>query len=314
IIKCKAAIAWEANKSLSIEEVEVAPPKDHEVRIQIIATALCHSDAHILHPQFEGGFFPVILGHEAAGIVESVGPGVTNFKPGDKVIPLYAPQCGKCKFCLSPRTNFCGKLKHFKNPLGDQKLMEDGTSRFTCKGRPIYHFMGTSTFSQYTVVSDVNLAKLDDDANLERVCLLGCAFSTGYGAVINNAKYVRLLTIPDLSTICLNMSPKSVPCPETADPVKRQQKIHPYSHLSGTCRFKPHSTTSVGFCVCSVAKLYPTLCNPMDCSPQGSSVHLISQARILVTLFERMHWASFTVFPKVSMICSIRTSCDGSGA
>ncbi|KAM9699950.1 all-trans-retinol dehydrogenase [NAD(+)] ADH4-like [Dama dama] len=188
IIKCKAAIAWEANKPLSIEEVEVAPPKDHEVRIQIIATALCHSDAHILHPQFEGGFFPVILGHEAAGIVESVGPGVTNFKPGDKVIPLYAPQCGKCKFCLSPRTNFCGKLKHFKNPLGDQKLMEDGTSRFTCKGRPIYHFMGTSTFSQYTVVSDVNLAKLDDDANLERVCLLGCAFSTGYGAVINNAK------------------------------------------------------------------------------------------------------------------------------
>nr|CAI9698123.1 unnamed protein product [Rangifer tarandus platyrhynchus] len=188
IIKCKAAIAWEANKPLSIEEVEVAPPKDHEVRIQIIATALCHSDAHILHPQFEGGFFPVILGHEAAGIVESVGPGVTNFKPGDKVIPLYAPQCGKCKFCLSPRTNFCGKLKHFKNPMGDQKLMEDGTSRFTCKGKPIYHFMGTSTFSQYTVVSDVNLAKLDDDANLERVCLLGCAFSTGYGAVINNAK------------------------------------------------------------------------------------------------------------------------------
>ncbi|KAI4572536.1 hypothetical protein MJG53_006034 [Ovis ammon polii x Ovis aries] len=142
IIKCKAAIAWEGNKPLSIEEVEVAPPKDHEVRIQV----------------------------------------------SDKVIPLYAPQCGKCKFCLSPRTNFCGKLKNFKNPIGDQKLMEDGTSRFTCKGKPIYHFMGTSTFSQYTVVSDVNLAKLEDDANLERVCLLGCAFSTGYGAVINNAK------------------------------------------------------------------------------------------------------------------------------
>ncbi|XDB51245.1 hypothetical protein AB1E18_004808 [Capra hircus] len=188
IIKCKAAIAWEANKPLSIEEVEVAPPKDHEVRIQIIATALCHSDAHILHPQFEGSFFPVILGHEGAGIVESVGPGVTNFKPGDKVIPLGVPQCGKCKFCLSPRTNFCGKIKNFKNPLSDQKLMEDGTSRFTCKGKPIYHFMGTSTFSQYTVVSDVNLAKLEDDANLERVCLLGCGFSTGYGAVINNAK------------------------------------------------------------------------------------------------------------------------------
>ncbi|NP_001302599.1 all-trans-retinol dehydrogenase [NAD(+)] ADH4 [Sus scrofa] len=188
VIKCKAAIAWEANKPLSIEEVEVAPPKAHEVRIQIIATALCHTDAHIIHPQYEGAFFPVILGHEAAGIVESVGPGVTNVKPGDKVIPLYLPQCGKCKFCLSSRTNFCGKLKNFRNPMGDQKLMEDETSRFTCKGKPIYHFMGTSTFSQYTVVSDVNLVKIDDDANLERVCLLGCAFSTGYGAVVNTAK------------------------------------------------------------------------------------------------------------------------------
>nr|XP_031539973.1 all-trans-retinol dehydrogenase [NAD(+)] ADH4 [Vicugna pacos] len=110
VIKCKAAVAWEANKPLSVEEVEVAPPKAHEVRIQIIATTLCHTDAHMIHPQYEGAFFPVILGHEAAGIVESVGPEVTNFKPGDKVIPLYMPQCGKCKFCLSPHTNFCGKL------------------------------------------------------------------------------------------------------------------------------------------------------------------------------------------------------------
>ncbi|XP_066240803.1 all-trans-retinol dehydrogenase [NAD(+)] ADH4 [Saccopteryx leptura] len=188
VIKCKAAIAWEANKPLSIEEVEVAPPKAHEIRIQIIATALCHSDAHILHPKFVNAFFPVILGHEAAGIVESVGPGVTNFKPGDKVIPLYVPHCKKCKFCLSARTNFCAKLSPFKNPIVDQELMEDKTSRFTCKGKPVYHFMGTSTFTQYTVISETNLVKIDDDVNLEKVCLFGCAFSTGYGAVINTAK------------------------------------------------------------------------------------------------------------------------------
>ncbi|XP_014924594.1 all-trans-retinol dehydrogenase [NAD(+)] ADH4 [Herpailurus yagouaroundi] len=188
VIKCKAAIAWEAGKPLCIEEVEVAPPKAHEVRVQIIATALCHTDAHPINPKFKEALFPVILGHEGAGIVESVGPGVTSFKPGDKVIPLYMPQCGKCKFCLSPLTNFCTKLSLVKNPIVDQELMEDKTSRFTCKGKPIYHFMGTSTFTQYTVVSDINLAKIDDDANLERVCLLGCGFSTGYGAAINTAK------------------------------------------------------------------------------------------------------------------------------
>ncbi|KAF6128588.1 alcohol dehydrogenase 4 (class II), pi polypeptide [Phyllostomus discolor] len=188
VIKCKAAIAWEADKPLCIEEVEVAPPKAHEVRVQIIATSVCHSDAHILHPQFKKALFPVILGHEGAGIVESVGPGVTEFKPGDKVIPLYTPQCKKCKFCLSPVTNFCAKLSQFKNPAVGQELMEDRTSRFTCKGKPVYHFMGTSTFSQYTVVSETNLAKIDDDANLQRVCLLGCGFSTGYGAAINVAK------------------------------------------------------------------------------------------------------------------------------
>uniref|UniRef100_A0ABI7ZY37 Enoyl reductase (ER) domain-containing protein n=1 Tax=Felis catus TaxID=9685 RepID=A0ABI7ZY37_FELCA len=188
VIKCKAAVAWEAGKPLCIEEVEVAPPKAHEVRVQIIATALCHTDAHPINPKFKEALFPVILGHEGAGIVESVGPGVTSFKPGDKVIPLYMAQCGKCKFCLSPLTNFCTKLSLVKNPIVDQELMEDKTSRFTCKGKPIYHFMGTSTFTQYTVVSDINLAKIDDDANLERVCLLGCGFSTGYGAAINTAK------------------------------------------------------------------------------------------------------------------------------
>ncbi|XP_053410334.1 all-trans-retinol dehydrogenase [NAD(+)] ADH4 isoform X2 [Nycticebus coucang] len=188
VIKCKAAIAWEAGKPLCIEEVEVAPPKAHEVRVQIVATSLCHTDALTIDPKFEDAPLPVILGHESAGIVESVGPGVTNFKPGDKVIPLYAPQCKKCKFCLSPLTNICEKLSRDKNPATDQELMADKTSRFTCKGKSIYHFLGISGFSQYTVVSDTNLAKIDDDANLQRVCLLGCGFSTGYGAAINNAK------------------------------------------------------------------------------------------------------------------------------
>lgn len=188
VIKCKAAVAWEPGKPVCIEEVEVAPPKVHEVRIQIIATALCHTDIHAINPEFKECVYPMILGHEGAGIVESVGPGVTDFKQGDKVILLYTPQCRKCKFCLSPQTNFCDKLSKFKSALADQQIMDDKTSRFTCRGQPVYHFMGISTFSQYTVVSDVNLAKIDDDANLERVCLLGCGFSTGYGAVLNNAK------------------------------------------------------------------------------------------------------------------------------
>ncbi|KAM5255591.1 all-trans-retinol dehydrogenase [NAD(+)] ADH4-like [Ctenodactylus gundi] len=188
VIKCKAAVAWEPGKPLCIEEVEVAPPKAHEVRIKIIATALCHTDANTLDPKFKEALFPVILGHEGAGIVESVGPGVTNFKPGDKVIPFFTPQCKKCKFCLNPRTNLCGKLRNFEAPNIDQALMDDETSRFTCRGKLVYHFMGVSSFSQYTVVSDINLAKIDEEANLERVCLLGCGFSTGYGAAINTAK------------------------------------------------------------------------------------------------------------------------------
>ncbi|XP_015989081.1 all-trans-retinol dehydrogenase [NAD(+)] ADH4 isoform X2 [Rousettus aegyptiacus] len=155
---------------------------------KIIAVAVCHTDIHIIHPKNTEFNFPVILGHESAGIVESVGPGVTSFKPGDKVIPFYAPQCRKCKFCLSPLTNLCVKIGSFENPLSSQNLMEDKTSRFTCKGKSVNHFLGISAFSQYTVVSDTNLCKIDSDVNLERICLLGCGFSTGYGAAINTAK------------------------------------------------------------------------------------------------------------------------------
>ncbi|XP_053259983.1 all-trans-retinol dehydrogenase [NAD(+)] ADH4-like [Podarcis raffonei] len=188
VIKCKAAIVWEAGKPFSLEEVEVSPPKEHEIRVKIIATGVCRTDDHAMSPSFKEGLFPVILGHEGAGIVESIGPGVTRFKPGDKVIPLYLPQCGQCKFCLSPKTNLCERISKAKTPISDQDLMPDGTSRFMCKGKQIYHFMGTSTFSEYTVVVESSLAKIDPAAPLDKVCLIGCGFSTGYGAAINTAK------------------------------------------------------------------------------------------------------------------------------
>ncbi|KAM8938615.1 alcohol dehydrogenase class-3 isoform 1-T1 [Pelodytes ibericus] len=190
VIKCKAAVAWEAGKPLSIEEVEVAPPKAHEVRIKIVSTAVCHTDAYTLSGADPEGCFPVILGHEGAGIVESVGVGVTRVKPGDKVIPLYIPQCGECKFCLNPKTNLCQKSwsRTQQEITQGRGFMPDGTSRFTCNEKPIFHFMGTSTFSEYTVVADISVAKVEDSAPLNKVCLLGCGISTGYGAVVNTAK------------------------------------------------------------------------------------------------------------------------------
>lgn len=184
VIKCRAAVAWKEKEPLSIEEVEVAPPKAHEVRIKIVATALCHTDAYTLGGLDPEGIFPCILGHEGSGIVESVGEGVTEFNIGDHVIPLYVPQCGECKFCKSPKTNLCSKIRATQG----KGLMPDGTSRFTCKGKTIAHFMGCSTFSEYTVVADISLAKINSDAPLEKVCLLGCGIPTGYGAALNTAK------------------------------------------------------------------------------------------------------------------------------
>uniref|UniRef100_H9GL12 S-(hydroxymethyl)glutathione dehydrogenase n=1 Tax=Anolis carolinensis TaxID=28377 RepID=H9GL12_ANOCA len=185
VIKCKAAVAWESGKPLSIEEVEVAPPKAHEVRIRINGTA----GVPILMPYTLSGAdpereFPCHPGHERAGIVESVGEGVTKFKAGDTVIPLYIPQCGECKFCLNPKTNLCQKIRVTQG----KGVMPDGTSCFTCKGKQVLHFMGTSTFSEYTVVADISLAKIDASAPLDKVCLLGCGVSTGYGAALNTAK------------------------------------------------------------------------------------------------------------------------------
>ncbi|NXY10849.1 ADH1 dehydrogenase, partial [Pteruthius melanotis] len=184
VIRCRAAVAWAPGKPLSVEEVEVAPPKAGEVRIKIVATGICHSDEHALKGSLSNVEFPVIPGHEGAGIVESIGEGVTSVKPGDKVIPLCVPQCGKCSFCLNPESNFCQK-SHIYEP---QNLLPDKTSRFTCKGKQIHHFMWISTFAEYTVVPEYSVAKIDAAAPLDKVCLFGCGFSTGYGAAINTAK------------------------------------------------------------------------------------------------------------------------------
>ncbi|CAJ1778259.1 S-(hydroxymethyl)glutathione dehydrogenase/class III alcohol dehydrogenase [Aeromonas veronii] len=183
-IKCKAAIAWGPGQPLSIEEVEVMPPQAGEVRVRIVATGVCHTDAFTLSGEDPEGVFPCILGHEGGGIVESVGEGVTSVKMGDHVIPLYTPECGECKFCKSGKTNLCQKIRATQG----KGLMPDGTTRFSKDGQPIYHYMGTSTFSEYTVLPEISIAKVDPAAPLEEVCLLGCGVTTGIGAVMNTAK------------------------------------------------------------------------------------------------------------------------------
>jgi len=190
-ITCLAAVAWEANKPLSIETVVVAPPKSGEVRIKVISCGVCHTDAYTLSGVDPEGIFPVILGHEGGAIVESIGEGVTSVAIGDHVIPLYIPECMDCKFCNSGKTNLCGKIRSTQG----KGLMPDGTTRFTCKGKPIYHFMGTSCFSQYTVCAEISLAKINPSADLSRVCLLGCGVTTGMGAVYNTAKVEEGATV-----------------------------------------------------------------------------------------------------------------------
>ncbi|XP_018615282.2 alcohol dehydrogenase 1-like [Scleropages formosus] len=188
VIKCRAAVAWDHNQPLVIEEIEVFPPLDHEVRIKIIATSICHSDLYFFREQSVYLGFPAVLGHEAAGIVESTGPGVTKFKPGDKVIPIFISQCGECRFCLHPESNHCVKNWSSQRPGKRYEVASDTTSRMKCKGQTLLQFLGTSTFSEYTVVSEVALAKIDDSAPLNKVCLLGCCIPTGYGAAVNTAK------------------------------------------------------------------------------------------------------------------------------
>uniref|UniRef100_A0A8B9GXM0 Zgc:77938 n=1 Tax=Astyanax mexicanus TaxID=7994 RepID=A0A8B9GXM0_ASTMX len=187
VIRCKAAVAWEVGKPLSIEEVEVAPPKAHEVRIKVEASGVCHTDWAYLYECGKGMAprpFPLILGHEGAGVVESIGPGVLGFSPGDKVIPLFLPQCKQCECCLSSKSNLCSE--NWENT--QQGVLADGTSRITCRGQQVYQFIGVSTFSEYTVVPEHNITKIHPDAPLDRVCLLGCGVATGYGAVLNTGK------------------------------------------------------------------------------------------------------------------------------
>ncbi len=151
----------------------MSPPLSGEVRIKLLATAVCHTDAYTLEGHDPEGLFPCILGHEGGGIVESVGPDVHSVKVGDHVIPLYIPECGECKFCKSPKTNLCSKIRLTQG----KGLMPDGTTRFSCNGQDIYHFMGTSTFSEYTVVAEISVAKVNESAPLDKVCLLGCGVS-----------------------------------------------------------------------------------------------------------------------------------------
>lgn len=183
-MKSRAAVAWEAGKPLVIEEVDVAAPKAGEVLIRVVATGVCHTDAFTLSGADPEGLFPSILGHEGGAVVEEVGPGVTSVAVGDHVIPLYTAECGECKFCKSGKTNLCSAVRTTQG----QGLMPDGSSRFSLADKAIYHYMGTSTFSEYSVVAEVSLAKISKQAPLDKVCLLGCGVTTGIGAVLNTAK------------------------------------------------------------------------------------------------------------------------------
>lgn len=191
IIRSRAAVAWGPGQPMTIEVVDVMPPQAGEVRIKIIASGVCHTDAFTLSGDDPEGVFPAILGHEGGGIVESIGEGVTSVAVGDHVIPLYTPECGECKFCLSGKTNLCQKIRQTQG----KGLMPDGTTRFSKDGQPIYHYMGCSTFSEYTVLPEISLAKVNPNAPLKEVCLLGCGVTTGMGAVLNTAKVEEGATV-----------------------------------------------------------------------------------------------------------------------
>lgn len=183
-MKSRAAIALEAGKPLELVEIDVDEPRTGEVLVRIAATSVCHTDAFTLSGADPEGLFPSVLGHEGAGVVEAVGEGVTSVQPGDHVIPLYTAECGQCKFCVSGKTNLCQAVRATQG----KGLMPDGTSRFSFEGKPLHHYMGCSTFSEYTVLPEVSLAKVSPDAPLDKICLLGCGVTTGIGAVLNTAR------------------------------------------------------------------------------------------------------------------------------
>jgi S-(hydroxymethyl)glutathione dehydrogenase/alcohol dehydrogenase len=183
-MKTKAAVAWKAGAPLTIETVELDGPRAGEVLVEVKATGICHTDYYTLSGADSEGIFPAILGHEGAGVVVDVGPGVTTLKKGDHVIPLYTPECRQCKFCLSRKTNLCQLIRGTQG----KGLMPDGTSRFSLDGKPIFHYMGTSTFSNYIVAPEIAMARIREDAPFDKVCYIGCGVTTGIGAVIFTAK------------------------------------------------------------------------------------------------------------------------------
>jgi S-(hydroxymethyl)glutathione dehydrogenase/alcohol dehydrogenase len=183
-VDVKAAVAYEAGKPLTIETVQLEGPKAGEVLVEIKATGICHTDAYTLSGKDPEGLFPAILGHEGAGVVVEVGDGVKSVKPGDHVIPLYTPECRNCEYCLSFKTNLCQAIRATQG----RGVMPDGTSRFSSNGKMLHHYMGTSTFANYTVLPEIAVAKIREDAPFEKVCYIGCGVTTGIGAVINTAK------------------------------------------------------------------------------------------------------------------------------
>src|SRR6201995_2208348 len=183
-MKTRAAIAFEAKKPLEIVELDLEGPKAGEVLVEIKATGICHTDAYTLDGFDSEGIFPVIFGHEGAGIVQEVGAGVTTVKPGDHVIPLYTPECRQCPSCLSRKTNLCTAIRATQG----KGLMPDGTSRFSLKGKPLFHYMGCSTFANHTVLPEIAVAKVRSDAPFDKICYVGCGVTTGLGAVIFTAK------------------------------------------------------------------------------------------------------------------------------
>ncbi|MBR1175332.1 S-(hydroxymethyl)glutathione dehydrogenase/class III alcohol dehydrogenase [Bradyrhizobium sp. KB893862 SZCCT0404] len=183
-MKSRAAVAWEAKKPLSIETIEIGGPRQGEVLVEIKATGVCHTDAYTLSGLDSEGKFPAILGHEGAGIVREVGEGVTSLRPGDHVIPLYTPECRQCKTCLSQRSNLCTSIRATQG----QGLMPDKTTRFSCDAGEVFHYMGCSTFSNFTVLPEIALAKVREDAPFDKICYIGCGVTTGIGAVIYTAK------------------------------------------------------------------------------------------------------------------------------
>ena len=179
----RAAVAFEAGKPLSIETVQLEGPREGEVLVEVKATGVCHTDAFTLSGEDPEGLFPAILGHEGAGVVVDVGAGVTSLKKGDHVIPLYTPECRQCEYCLNPKTNLCQAIRTTQG----QGVMPDGSSRFSLDGQPVLHYMGCSTFSNYTVLPEIALAKVREDAPFDKICYIGCGVTTGVGAVVNTA-------------------------------------------------------------------------------------------------------------------------------